>query len=233
MIFDNLDAVRRAMSGLLMQRRGPRAVAVDLSGGGDEQVLAKREGNVVLPLMTWRERDTAALTRTLSREFERFGVRAEDITCDEGGLGKPIIDSLEAMGWKGIYRYLGNAQARDPNSYVNRYAEDHFELRYAIDQGAVVLPRDERLEDQLRRRRYARRNDDSNRVRVEPKPDVRKRGEESPDRLDAVVMVMTRFRVPAATQKEKHGGPRTGYIEDMLRAGQESQEETVFATWAD
>jgi len=84
---------------------------------------------------------------------------------------------------------VGNEKPKDEKKYKSKSAEDHFELKYRLAQRGIILPSDNVLKDQLRRRKYMMPNDDSNRVSLEPKEKIRNRGEKSPDRLDVVVML--------------------------------------------
>jgi hypothetical protein len=222
-VFDSVEKIDGAMSGLVRKIKGPRKVALDFSGGGDEQVLAWREGNHVKALETWHETDTTRLGDIWIARFRELEIKAEDITADNGGLGKPCIDYLERKGFGGIRRYMGNAVARDETRFRNRISEDYFELKFRMDDGVVGLPKDEMLQKQMRRRQYVMPNDDSNRIAVEPKQKARNRGEESPDRLDAVVMLCSDLVVPNYIEEEltaRRRASRCGDMKDCFKEGE-------------
>lgn len=201
-VFDDTEKVRFAMAGLIRRIRGPVKVALEFSGGGDEQVLGWRVGNEIMPLEVYRESDTTVLGDKFIDRFRDLGVKPEDITADNGGLGKPCIDYLERKGWLGIRRYTNNAKARDDKQFKSIAAEDHFEMRFRLSQGALRMPKDNKLETQMRRRRYEMPNDDSNRIRLEPKDKGRNRGEGSPDRLDTCAMLVSSM-TPLARELEE------------------------------
>jgi hypothetical protein len=187
-VFDRWDCVDYAMSGLVPWKRGERRCAVDLSGGGDKQVAGIRDGNALLDKVEFRHKDSTVLVSDLVKFFRKWELRPDQIVADNGGLGAPIIDQLGAKGWP-VLRYQGNAPARDKSAYMDRASEDAFHLRQLIAERSISLLRDEDLREQMRKRRYDRKNDNSNRVKLESKVDVRRRGEPSPDDLDMVTML--------------------------------------------
>lgn len=228
-IFEAMQDVEWAMSGMVPKIDGARKAALDFSGGGDEQVFVVRDGNLVLELRAFHESDTTILGDRFVELFKRWELKPENIIGDNGGLGKPCIDYLERKGWRGIRRYMADDKARDETLYVNRASEDHMDLKYRLQSKLIGLPADQTLKDQMRRRRYLMRNDDSNRVRVEPKEAVRNRGEPSPDRLDAVVMVfsdMPPMSPPEDRFWQSAGSPRCGRVADCFK--REDDEESVF-----
>lgn len=188
-LFDDMSRIKHAMSGQVLVTRTDKAAAVDVSGGGDEQVFVFREGNYCQIIEGFRERDTYTLGSKLIERFQRYRLRPEEIVIDAGGLGQPIIDTLEHRGFYGIRRYYFNGKPRDGLRYRDRGTEDHFYLRNLIMQGAISIEDDKLLVEQMRRRKY--KNPD--RLEMEDKEAVRKRGEGSPDRLDAMVMLFSDY----------------------------------------
>jgi hypothetical protein len=154
------------------------------------------------------------------------------VTADEGGLGQVINDYLARNGYRGVRRYRGNAAARDERKYTNRSAEDHFHLRWLILQHALRLTRDDRLREQMRARNYEIRADDSNRIRMEPKERVRDHGGESPDRLDALVMLFADLAVGElpALDADSSTGRRCPSIGEALR-GARGEEDGGTRYW--
>lgn len=187
-IFEMGD-VDKAMSGTIQSVPGERRAAVDLSGGGDEQVFMVRDGNAMKVMETWREKDATILASRLIDAFTKFELIPEWIKIDEGGLGDPIIDLLESRGWHGIERFNFAHPAADKEKYFNCIAEYTYALRHRIMKGDIFLLRDEKLREQMRLRRFSMPNIDDSRIRLEQKSQIRSRGEQSPDRLDTLVML--------------------------------------------
>jgi len=230
LVFERMELVRFAMSGMVEEIPGERTAAIDLSGGGDEQVIGIREGNRMLEMLGFHIHDATRLGDELVRVLRRWEIPPENTIADSGGLGAAVIDYMERIGHRGIRRYRANEPARNQVEYKNRAAEDHFKVRRLVDERAVGLVDDRDLEDQMRRRRYDLPNDDSNRIRVEPKEKLRNRGEGSPDRLDTVVMLYSDLPPIETLRRRGRGGAvsRCGRIEDCWRATG-GDAESVFA----
>jgi len=194
LLFDNMHDVEMAMSGTLPWVRGKKIVALDFSGGGDEQVLVPVDGNRVMDLEICHEQDAVKLADRWVRRFQELRVSGEDIVADNGGLGKVCIDLLESKGFPGIQRYMSADEARHGEMYKFRVTEDHYELRERLMMQSVILPNDDKLKDQMRKRRYLVKNEE-NLIQIEPKEKMRDRGEGSPDRLDGVVMALSRMEM--------------------------------------
>ena len=159
----------------------------DFAAGGDENVLAHRIGNKILPLLAWKDANTMATIGRFIIEFEKRGLRPGDIYGDEGGLGGPIIDRLAEAGWP-INRVNNAASPMNPARYENRGAELWHTAATLIAAAGIILPPDERLHTQLTTRKIKFLSD--GRLGIEPKKDMAARGLASPDRADAVVGVI-------------------------------------------
>ncbi len=189
-VFPDTDKIRDAMKGTASKWGTDRRGAVDTSDGGDEQVFGVREGNTMLAMKSYHEKNILRLAKLLVADFKQWGLMGEQITVDNGsgGGGKGLTDILAQYGYTGITRYQNAAAPRDKTVYGNRYTEDCFEhLSYPLDK--LNLIPDDKLERQMRTRKFVLPTDDSNRRRLEPKEAIRNSGRESPDRLDCVIML--------------------------------------------
>ena len=165
--------------------KGDNVAFCDFAAGGDENVLAIRAGNKILPLICWREKDTMAAVGRFIVEFRKAGLKHDQIFADEGGLGKPMCDALAEAGWH-VHRVNNGFPAFDTAAYGNRGTEMWFVAAKTIENGEVILPaNDSTLIAQLTTRKH--RIDSKGRLFLESKEDMRKRGLSSPDRADAVV----------------------------------------------
>lgn len=231
-VFDDMESVQRSMKGGLSWVRGSRCAGIDFSGGGDEQVFGVRDGNKVFPMEVWHEKNDVVLCNMLIERFKRWKLSPNEIVADAGGAGKPCIDLLESKGWYGIQRYLFNGKAKDERAFRFISAEDHFSVRERLKQGGLILPDDLVLEDQMRKRKYRVLNDE-NRIQLEPKDEIRNRGEESPGRLDVLVMLCSDMEpLPLFDEgmRGKEWRGRCGSVEDCRRRAVESGEGATWAT---
>ena len=157
---------------------------LDLALGGDETVLSVWKGNKQIGLETWRIRYEPTLHTHLIHAFEKYKLKAEDINADAGGLGLPIIHRLDEAGWP--VNMIKNDQKAFRKVYRNRGTELYWTLRRLIQDKVLIFLKDEKQIDQLKKRRYNLR--DNNTLQLESKRDARARGEPSPDRADATAL---------------------------------------------
>jgi hypothetical protein len=74
--------------------------------------------------------------------------------------------------------------------FVNSKAEAYWGLREYLERGVIAGLTDEEAQAQLAGIRY--RHTASGRVEIECKEDAKKRGQQSPDRVEALVLAFTR-----------------------------------------
>lgn len=230
----DIQAIRNAMGNEIRQVGRQRRAACDIAPGsatgGDELTFQVRRGNCVEPVVAWRQDFKTPPSKTAEkyvRLFKHHGLTPEEITIDAGGAGALIVNEIEKLGYTGINRYVSQRTARDSKSFVNRYSEDHWKLKGLLHDECLNLPKDDKLLEQARKRNYILKNDDSNRIRIESKEDARrKRGEESPDRLDTLVMLCCDIE-PLPTVKElRNNAPICGTPEEYLKHLKEQEENS-------
>lgn len=165
---------------------GRKVAGLDFAGGGDENVIAVIDGNKVLPLVAWVDNNTMSAVGRFILEFRKHNLAPENIYCDGGGLGKPMADRLEELGWP-INRVHFGAAAYDRKSYKNRITEAWMTLSRQIDKCELILPRgDEILIEQATNRRI--RYMSTGAVELEPKDEYKERAFTSPDRPEALAL---------------------------------------------
>lgn len=171
--------------------QGEVSAWIDFAAGGDENVLALRRGNKVTLEKCWRDRDTMSAVGEFIALFRRLGLTANQITGDEGGLGKPMIDRLDELGWA-INRFNSNEPAREKKAYFNRAAEIWDQGARKIERKDIILPNDPVLIEQLTTRHWKRFSD--GRLQLESKDEMKRRSIKSPDRADVVLGCMQELR---------------------------------------
>jgi phage terminase large subunit len=158
------------------------AAFCDFAAGRDENVLAIRSGNKLLELVAWKDKDTNAAVGRFILEFRRYGLRAEQIWGDHGGVGHAMCDTLSAAGWP-INRFDFGAPAHNKDVYVSRGAEIWDSVSTRIKRAELVLINDPTLISQLTTRKLI--YDSRGRIKLESKEEMAARGLRSPDRADA------------------------------------------------
>jgi len=177
--------------------------------GDDETTIAPRIGMKVFDLRVYNKQDTMATVgkviaagKEMLRSFAQL--RSVVITVDDSGVGGGVTDRLNEVileerlyDWRVIPINNGSRPTDDEEEhYENRGTEAWAVLRDVLQdcfskhlQGepiSVELPNDERLITQLSQRKY--RMTSKGKIALERKEDMKKRGLDSPDRADAVVL---------------------------------------------
>ena len=202
----DLDRMKRAMKPKEHYSPGRKFAGLEFSGGGDEQPIMILDGNKVVYEQVWREEDTNKLANDFLTDLKRFDVRPQDAIADNGGIGQAIIDNMESKvidgkQYRGMERYMNQQVPMAKHEYADRMTEDHYRFKEMIRMNPdIQIPDDPILMKQMRQRRY--HLDDHNKVKLQPKKEHRKRTQESPDRLDAIVMLFSRWRPPVKEVKK-------------------------------
>lgn len=163
------------------------SAGLDFAAGGDENVIAILRGNHFDRLICWRDTNTMAAVGRIVMELKRAGIEPDQVFADATGLGHPMCDRLTEVGWP-VHRVNFGEAPFDREKFADRGTEIwNVGARY-IEQQEVALPDDRELESQL----CARRQGILSRgvLKLQSKEDLRKLGEPSPDRADAVMLAL-------------------------------------------
>ena len=184
---------------------GPRVLGVDVARFGDDQtVFCMRNGDKVEFIRKYRNLDTM---QTAARVAEVIRTEEPDATHIDGvGVGGGVVDRLRQMNFEVTDINAGRA-ALDGKTYYNLRAEMWANMKEWLERGDIPAD-DMELEADLIGPEYG--FDNTNRIQLEKKDDMKKRGLASPDVGDALAMT---FAVPVALnveQLEKKRPPRRG-----------------------
>lgn len=200
---DDLDRLRDAPP---PYKKGERAAFVDFAAGGDENVVALREGNRARIVAAWREKNTMAACAEFIRLFKQLGLEPEQIMADADGLGTPMLDRLDELGWP-LNRCRNGQPAHNKADYFNWGSETWLDGAAKIKRREVILEgiEDDELRGQLLGRRQAMvaSGGRAGVMRVEAKADMAGRGMGSPDRADALLGCL---REPPNTTPVRYSG---------------------------
>jgi len=169
-------------------RPGVRIAGVDFAAGGDQNVICISDGNKILPMIAWREKDTMAAVGRFIVEFKKAGLEASNIYADASGMGMVMCDALAEAGWI-VNRVNFGGSPYDGNAYTNRSAEMWYGMAKKIEDAEIILPEDEDLTAQLTCRRTI--TNSKGKLGVESKDSMRARGIASPDRADALALCLS------------------------------------------
>lgn len=189
---------------------GGKHVALDFAAGGDSNVIVFRNGNELKIIKEWKDRDTMNASRTFANELDtlkrEYGITQSDVSGDNDGLGKPMIDRLSELGWN-INRFHGGATAKD-TSCKNLITDYWINACKKIRNRSIVMPNNQELKLQLTSRKSYMNQ--SGKLALESKEDMRSRGVPSPDIADAFCMALgtpvnglvTFLKVPLPTPRK-------------------------------
>jgi len=109
-----------------------RRAGVDLSGGGDENVVSVWQGNQQLALEIFQITDTRQTVQFLLNIFRKWSLKGEDIFIDDGYIGRAIVHSLRDHGFECRAVNFGS-KAFNNVAYGNRGTELWFNFERHLD----------------------------------------------------------------------------------------------------
>lgn len=157
---------------------------VDLSAGGDENVVSVWRGNKQIGLEIFRVEDTRVTVNLLVAIFRKYGLKGENISIDDGYIGRAIIHSLRDHNYF-VHSVNFGSRAANNIAYGNRGTELWFNFERHLPH--LILLNDPVLRKQLPSR-YYKTSDTSGKILLESKREAKANGHNSPDRADATVL---------------------------------------------
>lgn len=153
----------------------------DIGGGGDKSVVCTRHGGEVFPFECNASPDTSVVEDWIHALYLRLSAGCAVI--DNIGIGAGVFFSIR----KKIVVRKGDAResAKDDGRFFNRRAEAYWKLREMFEAGAISIPHDQDLINEISAITY----DPANRNKIADKKDMRKKlGGKSPDKADALAL---------------------------------------------
>lgn len=121
------EDIQRAFNSGLRVKRGPIAVGVDPSGGGDAIVFAFRRGSEFLPYMEMDFDSKEDIEMTIAGKILRLSKANPDIAWFAvdvtGGYGRGAAARCRELGLNNVYGVNFSRQAKDHEAYANIRAE--------------------------------------------------------------------------------------------------------------
>lgn len=173
--------------------------------GNCRTALCKRKGNTLLePIKSWHKRDLMEVSGLILAEFEDTlpeNIPAE-ILVDAIGLGAGVVDRLKELGLpvRGI-----NVGETPSKAGFNRLKDElWWRCREWFESREVNIPEDDKLISQLTNIKY--KYTSVGKIQIEGKDDLMKRGLESPDEADSLVLTMAGLdrRGVVGTRYDRH-----------------------------
>ena len=166
--------------------RADKALGYDFARmGGDENVVIRRSGLAVVEWDHFAHQEPSTLVATGFKMQYEAGWRNDDCwhIIDVTGLGGGVAH-LFHEGKKQVFEFNNGSKASN-SQYADKITEGFFNLAHLLKTERVHLPDDNRLIQQLSTRQY--RTNKKGQLIVETKQEYMDRGNDSPDRADAVI----------------------------------------------
>jgi hypothetical protein len=204
-------AVLRARKAQEVSEGGPLIVGLDPAGtGGDRIAMAFRRGRICERIETRSGIDTMEIVGWLVDVVRKENPDA--VFIDATGIGQGVYDRAKEMLGGDVIVAVHNAgkplkpadldeRGHPVGGPLNRRAECWMELRdWLSDDGGCSIPDRDDLQADLTGVRYS--YDSSGRLKLEPKPDMKKRGLRSPDLGDALALTFAEPRTTSAFSRD-------------------------------
>ena len=181
-----------------------RILGVDVARyGSDRSVIQKRQGLVAFEPKIFNDIDNMTLAGMVAQEVNEW---EPDAVFIDSGRGEGVIDRLRQLGYFVTEVNFGGKPLSP--TYNNKRSEMWDNIRIWLDDGGA-LPNHTDLKTDLCVPLY--KFDSGNRLQLESKDDIKKRGGRSPDLGDALALT---FSYPVAAKKLGH----FGYKEEVVMA---------------
>ena len=165
---------------------GQLIVGVDPARFGDDRTaIAFRRTRKVTKIDTYTKKDTMEVAGICSRILKNHAPTV--MFVDVVGIGAGVVDRLRELGWSAkILPVNGGERASQEKHYLNRRAEMWGEMKRWFEDGPVQVPDDDAFQADLQGPGF--KFDSNQRLVLEKKEDMKKRGVRSPDMADAVAL---------------------------------------------
>lgn len=181
-------------------RGAPKILGVDVARFGDDRsVIVLRQGLWCHEPIVFTDIDNMTLAQRIAAQYDHH---EPDALFIDAGRGEGVIDRLRQLGYPAIEVNFGGKPA-DPVRYANKRSEMWDKCREWIEAGGA-LPNMPDLKTDLVSPTY--KMDASDRMVLEAKDDIKKRGGRSPDIADALVLT---FAAPVRPKLKVTDGSNT------------------------
>lgn len=178
----------------------PLVIGVDVARFGDDRtVILARQGGVILEKRVYREIDTMKTASLVGETINSMEPRA--VFVDVVGIGAGVVDRLRQLGYSDrVVAVNAGESPLDNEHYVNKRAEMWDSMRTWLREIGCLDPDDRDLAAELMAPEYG--YDARERIQLERKEDMKKRGLSSPDEADALALTFAQPVVSADIHKE-------------------------------
>jgi len=152
--------------------------------GTDKSIILIKQGNVVLEILEFTKINTMELTGWVCDAISDY--EPEGVFVDVIGIGSGVYDRLKELKHR-VYPVNVANKSLHIKKFKRVRDELWWNLRQRFEDGTIKIPEnDDELISQLSSVKYCHESDGT--IKVEGKPEMRKRGLSSPDKADALAL---------------------------------------------
>ena len=202
---DVYKAIQREVK---VQSQFEKKMGVDVARFGDDRTaIIVRQMEKITRKEVFSSLDTMQITGQVLRIAKEEHIKAENVFVDIIGIGAGVVDRLREQGWK-VCGVNVAEKPDDQEHYINLRAELYAGKLKNWLKTADILNDDDFYE--LANRKY--KFNSTGKLQIESKDDMKKRGLNSPDVADALMLTFAATNVIFNFQQSK---PLTGYYEEI------------------
>ena len=200
---DIKNAQERHKLGVLSS--GEWRMGVDVARGGRNfNVWGIRNKTIAKIVKKNLDPDLMSVVATTIEIMKEYNIKPENVFIDDVGVGGGVVDRLKELGYN-VNAVKEGASAEDSDEFLNMRAEAYAGkegIAQWIKEGGAIEPHEDLNE--FTRIRYKKNS--NGKTKIESKDEMRKRGEESPDVADALMLtcakgyVKKKFYQPSVEQ---------------------------------
>jgi hypothetical protein len=190
--------VARARKCKVDNQTGPLIIGVDPARFGDDRTsIIRRQGRIAFKLESHSKKDTMQVVGIVGQIIATE--KPAKVFIDVGGLGAGVVDRLKELGHDSVIMAVnGGERAIDEARYLNKRAEMWGGMKEWLTEQPAQIPDSDTLHADLTGPHYT--YDSSTRLKLESKPEMKKRGVRSPDEGDALALT---FAYPVAADSRQ------------------------------
>lgn len=200
-----LEWIRQAQKRCLLPTNDVNVLGVDVGGGGDKSTVCHRRGSHARIVLESSNPDTMQTTGQIIRLLREL--KASQASIDEVGIGRGVVDRAKEQKLPILGINVGQP-ASDPTQFLNLRSEGYWQLRDRFEAGEIDIdPDDDDLAAQLADLKFMVTS--NGKIQIEAKKDMKRRGRDSPDRADALMLAfLEKRRITRATWGRRVGPGR-------------------------
>jgi hypothetical protein len=168
-----------------IEPKGMKIAGLDVARyGKDQSVMIVKQGGTVLKIHEWSKQSTVDSAGIAARYIREDGVQLTYV--DAIGIGAGVYDPLDRARDIEVIPINVGERALESDLYINQRAEYFNKLALLFQHEKIDIPNHDRLKSDLAKIKYM--YDVKQRMQIESKEKLIRRGEASPDYADALML---------------------------------------------